>query len=132
MIWSGSCHCGAVRFEVNAELDELTTCDCSLCVKKNAVMAKVHESALTVLAGEDALSLYQWNTQRAKHYFCSRCGIYTFHRKRSAPDHYGVNVFCLEGFDVVNMPVRATEGVGMSVEPQGARPDWPGPRVGEA
>ena len=53
MIWSGSCHCGAVRFEVSAELDELTTCDCSLCVKKNAVMAKVHESALTVLAGED-------------------------------------------------------------------------------
>lgn len=131
MIRSGSCHCGVVRFEVNAEIDELTTCDCSLCVKKNAVMAKVHEGALTVLAGEDALSLYQWNTQRAKHYFCSRCGIYTFHRKRSAPDHYGVNVFCLEGFDVASLPVRATEGVSMSVEPQGTRPDWPGPRVGE-
>ena len=132
MIWSGSCHCGAVRFEVNAEFDELTTCDCSLCVKKNAVMAKVHESALTVLAGEDALSLYQWNTQRAKHYFCSRCGIYTFHRKRSAPDHYGVNVFCLDNFDVASMPVRATEGASMTLAPDGARSEWPGPRASEA
>ena len=132
MTWSGSCHCGAVRFEVSAQIDELTTCDCSLCVKKNAVMAKVHEDALTVTAGEEALSLYQWNTRRAKHYFCSRCGIYTFHRKRSAPDHYGVNVFCLDNFDVASMPVRATEGASMTLAPDGARSDWPGPRASEA
>lgn len=125
----GSCHCGAVRFELRGEISELTTCDCSLCVKKNAVMAKVHESALTITAGEDVLSLYQWNTRRAKHYFCSRCGIYTFHRKRAAPDHYGVNVFCLDGFDPTSIPVRATEGIGMSVEDPAARPEWPGPRA---
>lgn len=125
----GSCHCGAVRFELRAEITELTTCDCSLCVKKNAVMAKAPESALTITAGEDLLSLYQWNTRRAKHYFCSRCGIYTFHRKRSAPDHYGVNVFCLDGFDASGIPVRATEGVGMTVVDPDARPEWPGPRT---
>jgi hypothetical protein len=112
---TGSCHCGTVRFCIDAEIVELTTCDCSLCVKKNALMTKVHESALTILAGEEALSLYQWNTKRAKHYFCSRCGIYTFHRKRSAPDHYGVNIFCLDGFDPSTIPTRATEGTGMSV-----------------
>ena len=132
MTWSGSCHCGAVRFEVSAQIDELTTCDCSLCVKKNAVMAKVHEDALTVTAGEEALSLYQWNTRRAKHYFCNRCGIYTFHRKRSAPDHYGVNVFCLDNFDVASMPVRATEGASMTLAPDGPRSEWPGPRASEA
>lgn len=49
-------------------------------------MTKVHESTLTVLSGEDLLSAYEWNTQRAKHFFCSRCGIYTFHRKRAVPD----------------------------------------------
>ena len=125
----GSCHCGAVRFQVEAEITELTTCDCSLCVKKNAVMAKVHESALTVTAGEDALSLYRWNTGITRHYFCSRCGIYTFHRKRAAPDHFGVNVFCLDGFDCAAVPVRATEGVGMTLEDPDARPEWPGPRV---
>ena len=132
MTWSGSCHCGVVRFEVSAQIDELTTCDCSLCVKKNAVMAKVHEDALTVTAGEEALSLYQWNTRRAKHYFCSQCGIYTFHRKRSAPDHYGVNVFCLDNFDVASILVRATEGAGMTLAPGGARSEWPGPRGSEA
>ncbi len=125
---TGSCHCGAVRFEVTAPIVELTTCDCSLCVKKNAVMAKVHESALTITQGEDLLRLYEWNTKAAKHHFCGRCGIYTFHRKRAAPDHFGINVFCLDGFDPSLVPVRATEGVGMSVTDPDARPEWPGPR----
>lgn len=127
---AGSCHCGAVRFQVEAEITELTTCDCSLCVKKNAVMAKVHERALTITAGEEALSLYRWNTGVARHYFCSRCGIYTFHRKRAAPDHFGVNVFCLDGFDPSTIPLRATEGIGMTLENPDARPEWPGPRTG--
>lgn len=126
--WTGSCHCGAVRFRVDAQIDELTTCDCSLCVKKNALMGKVHESALTIVEGEDLLTLYEWNTHRAKHYFCSRCGIYTFHRKRSAPDHFGVNIHCLDGFDVAALPIRATEGANMTLTADAANPDWPGPR----
>ena len=127
--YSGSCHCGAVTFRVDAAIVELTTCDCSLCIKKNALMTKVHESEITILSGEEQLSCYQWNTNRAKHYFCSRCGIYTFHRKRAAPDHYGVNIFCLDGFDMSDVPVRATEGIGMTVVASDARPEWPGPRV---
>ena len=128
-IYPGSCHCGAVTFRIDTDIVELTTCDCSLCARKNALMTKVHESALTIVSGQDVLSLYQWNTRRAQHYFCSRCGIYTFHRKRSEPDHYGVNVFCLEDFDPASVPVRATEGVGMSVSDPRARPQWPGPRA---
>lgn len=127
-MWSGSCHCGAVQFRVDYPITELTTCDCSLCARRNALMAKVPETALAVLAGEDMLTLYQWNTRRAKHYFCRRCGIYVFHRKRAAPDHFGVNVFCLDGFDVRSVPVRATEGASMSIEDPAARAEWPGPR----
>ncbi|MET1025518.1 MAG: GFA family protein [Dongiaceae bacterium] len=127
--YTGSCHCGAVTFRIDAEIVELTTCDCSLCAKKNALMTKVHESALTILSGEDVLSLYQWNTKRAKHYFCSKCGIYTFHRKRAAPDHYGVNILCLDDFDHAAVPVRMTEGAGMSLV-ETARDEWPGPRSG--
>jgi hypothetical protein len=126
--YSGSCHCGEVTFCIDANIVELTTCDCSLCTRKNALMTKVHESALMIVSGQDVLSLYQWNTRRAQHYFCARCGIYTFHRKRSEPDHYGVNVFCLEDFDPASVPVRATEGIGMSVSDPHARPQWPGPR----
>jgi hypothetical protein len=129
--FNGSCHCGAVRFRVSAANAELTTCDCSLCLKRNALMAKVPEQALTVLQGEDALTCYQWNTRRAKHYFCSRCGIYVFHRKRAAPDHFGVNVFCLEDFDPASVPVRAAAGANMTIEDPAPRPEWPGPRSGQ-
>lgn len=128
-VFDGACHCGAVSFRVDAPIAELTTCDCSLCRQRNALMAKVHESALTVVEGEAFLTLYQWNTRRAKHYFCSRCGVYVFDRKRAAPDHFGINAFCLDGLDVASVPVRATEGVGMTVEDPLARPEWPGPRV---
>ncbi len=125
----GSCHCGGVRFLITETPTELTTCDCSLCVKKNALMTKVPETALEITAGADLLSLYEWNTRRAKHYFCKRCGIYVFHRKRAAPDHFGVNVFCLDGFDVASVPRRATEGADMTVVDPHPLPEWPGPRV---
>ena len=125
----GSCHCGAVRFEITSDLTELTTCDCSLCVKKNALMVKVHESQFQLLSDAGDVSEYRWNTKIARHYFCKVCGIYTFHRKQAAPDHYGVNIFCLDGIDPNAIPVRATEGANMDVVEKGARDVWPGPRV---
>jgi hypothetical protein len=129
MAHSGSCHCGAVRFQIEWEPTQLTTCDCSLCVKRNALMTKVPESALKILAGEDMLSLYQWNTRRAQHHFCRACGIYVFHRKRAAPDHFGVNIFCLDDFDYSSLPIIATEGANMTVVHLEPRAEWPGPRV---
>ena len=124
----GSCHCGAIRFTLLSDPVELTTCDCSLCVKRNAVMTKVPETDLRIDAGAGHLTLYEWNTRRAKHYFCGHCGVYVFHRKRAAPDHFGVNIFCLDGFDPSRLPVRATEGESMTVECADPRPEWPGPR----
>lgn len=128
-IHSGSCHCGSIRFELNWDIVELTTCDCSLCVKRNALMAKVPENHLLLLQGAEHLSLYEWNTHRAKHYFCRFCGIYVFHRKRAAPDHFGVNVFCLDGFDLTTVSVRATEGANMTIVTPESRDEWPGPRT---
>jgi hypothetical protein len=127
--YEGSCHCGAVRYRVAWRIEELTTCDCSLCVARNALMAKVPEDRLEILSGEQALTLYEWNTRRAKHYFCSTCGIYVFHRKRAAPDHFGVNAFTLAGLDPFSLPHRATEGENMTIEDPHARPEWPGPRT---
>ncbi len=113
--YAGSCHCGAVRFEIEADPTEMTTCDCTLCVKKNALMIRVPEQALTVTSGIARLATYQWNTRAAQHHFCTRCGIYTFHRKRADPTSFGVNVFCLDNFDRSRLPTRATDGIGMSV-----------------
>jgi hypothetical protein len=106
----------------------MTTCDCSLCIKRNALMVKVPKAALTLQEGQELLATYEWNSRRAKHHFCRQCGIYVFHRKRAAPDHFGVNVFCLDGFDVGSLPVRATEGKGMSVVSDAPRDEWLGPR----
>lgn len=128
-VYRGSCHCGGVQFQVDADITELYTCDCSLCSKKNALMTNLHESALKVLVGADTLTPYQWNTNIARHYFCSVCGIYPFHRKRSMPDHYGVNVRCLEGLDIAVIPVRAAEGKGMSLVEDNPAGGWSGPKA---
>lgn len=104
----------AVKFEIDTELEQLTTCDCSICRRKNALMVKVHESSMRILCSDDALTTYVFNTQTAQHFFCKICGIYPFHRKRVTPDYFGVNVFCLEGFDLSDIPVCATDGKGMS------------------
>ena len=128
---AGSCHCGGIRFTVAHDLEELTTCDCSLCVKRNALMVKVPEASLQIEQGHALLGLYEWNSKRAQHHFCLRCGVYVFHRKRAVPDHFGVNIFCLDGFDVASLPVRATEGIGMTLVCENPREEWPGPRTPE-
>jgi len=110
----GSCHCGAVRFAIETDFPELTTCDCSICRRKNALMVKVPESAFTLLTGDESLTAYRFHSHTATHYFCQVCGIYPFHRKRVTPDHFGINVCCLDGFDPTGIPVRATIGAGMA------------------
>jgi len=97
--YHGHCHCGAVQFEVTL-LEGGTTprrCNCSLCRMRGAVAVSAALDSLTITAGEEKLSAYQFNTGTAKHYFCSVCGIYTHHQRRSNPDQFGVNVACLEG-----------------------------------
>ena len=111
--YNGSCHCGTIRFEVETDFPELTTCDCSICCKKNALMVKVHETKFTLLSGAAALTEYQFHTKTAKHYFCSVCGICPFHRKRTTPDNLGVNVFCLQNFEPSGIPVRRAVGAAM-------------------
>ena len=112
--YEGSCHCGAIRFEIETDFPELTRCDCSICRRKNALMVKVHESQFKLLSGEDSLTEYRFHTMTARHFFCKTCGIYPFHRKRVTPDHFGINVFCLHGFEPDGIPVRQTVGAAMA------------------
>jgi hypothetical protein len=76
---------------------------------RGAVAVSAQLDGLKILAGQEALTLYQFNTGTAKHYFCSKCGIYTHHQRRSDPNEYGVNVACLQGvspFDFDEVPVN--------------------------
>src|SRR5688500_10668280 len=105
-----SCHCKAVLFELYLPngLENPRRCDCSMCRMRGAIAASVTLENLKILQGENKLTLYQFNTMTAKHYFCSVCGIYTHHQRRSNPTQFGFNVACLEGvnpFDLADIPV---------------------------
>ena len=79
-------------------------------------MATARLPELTVTQGEGKLSVYQWNTRVAKHYFCSVCGIYTHHQRRSAPDEYGFNVACIENIDLDSLgEIPLTDGKDLSI-----------------
>lgn len=110
----GACHCGAVRFQVllSDGLASARRCNCSYCRMRGAVAVSARIRDLTITQGENCLTLYQFNTMQAKHFFCSKCGIYTHHQRRSNPEQYGVNAACLEGvspFDFAEVPV--SEGI---------------------
>lgn len=109
-ILQAACHCGTVRFSVRLTegVRSARRCNCSLCRMRGAVAVTAGLADITVTQGEEALTLYQFHTNEAKHYFCAKCGIYTFHQRRSDPDQYGVNVACIEGmspFDFAEVPV---------------------------
>lgn len=110
----GSCHCGAVRFEVDLPdgLSSALRCDCSFCRRRGAVVVAAPETAFRLLDGEDRLTHYQFGTNTAQHWFCATCGIYTHHRRRSNPRLLGVNAGCLEGVNPRDLdPVPWMDGV---------------------
>lgn len=109
-----SCHCGAVvlELELPAGVVDPRRCDCSMCRRRGAIVGSVPLAGLRVVAGEDVLRCYQFNTMTAKHYFCGNCGIYTHHQRRSNPHEYGYNVGCLDGVNPYDLgEVETADGV---------------------
>ena len=95
----GACHCGGVQFAVTLTegFASARRCTCSICRMRGAVAVTSTPDALRITQGEDRLATYRFNTKSAEHHFCSVCGIYTHHKRRSNPNQLGVNVACLEG-----------------------------------
>ncbi len=87
-------------------LETVRRCTCSYCRRRGAIAISVPVEDLEVLAG-DTLTLYQFGTHSAEHYFCARCGIYTHHRRRSNPGEYGVNLGCVDGLDADTLTALA-------------------------
>jgi hypothetical protein len=111
---TGQCHCGAVRFEATLgdDLSSALRCTCSYCRMRGAVVVTAEKGGITFLQGEEMLTSYRFHTGAAEHFFCSRCGIYTHHQRRSNQNLFAVNVACLDGvspFDFAEVPV--TDGV---------------------
>jgi hypothetical protein len=96
-IHQGGCHCGRVRFEINAAEDlELTQCNCSMCRMTGFLHLFVAQSDFKLLGGEDDIKTYTFNTGVAQHYFCRHCGIKSWYIPRSHPDGISVNANCLD------------------------------------
>ena len=112
MIWhKGGCHCGKVRFEVQAPAQiEVGDCNCSMCSKTGYLHLMVPAAQFRLVAGEDALTNYQFNTKTAKHYFCSHCGIKSFYVPRAHPDGFSVNARCLDEGTVSGMTHHKIDG----------------------
>ncbi len=98
--YHGSCHCGAVKFEIDADITELTRCTCTICTKKGGLYFRVSPDHFRLLQGEDALDHYRYNTKIGEHSYCRHCGIHTFGHPRRAPDMHLVNARSLDDFDL--------------------------------
>src|SRR3954452_8078864 len=96
---NGACHCGAVQFTATLTegLASARRCTCSICRMRGAVAVTSTPADFRITAGDDKVATYRFNTRTAEHHFCSSCGIYTHHKRRSNPNQLGVNVACLEG-----------------------------------
>ena len=111
-IHKGGCHCGRVRFEVEAPADiEVDDCNCSICRMCGFLHLIVPEGDFRLLSGEDALETYTFNTGVAKHYFCRYCGIKSFYVPRSHPDGISVNTNCLDSATIASLRITPFDGV---------------------
>ena len=108
---TGGCHCGAVRFQVQAPAYlRVQACNCSICSMTAFLHLIVAKRHFRLLEGADALSEYRFNTGVARHLFCRRCGIKSFYVPRSNPDGISVNARCLDRTAIEAMDVEDFDG----------------------
>ena len=112
MIYSGSCHCGEVAYEVEGNITAVVNCNCSICSRKGALLMAVPRDRLRVNKGEDALASYTFNDRAIVHRFCRTCGMHPFAEHVSAEDGQSayVNIRCLEGVDLASVAVIEFDG----------------------
>ncbi len=107
----GSCHCGKVRFEVDAPTRlRVEECNCSICRKSAYLHLIVPRSCFRLLQGENTLTSYTFNTETARHLFCSVCGVKSFYVPRSHPEGYSANAHCIEPGTIEALDIRVFDG----------------------
>ncbi|QYR52986.1 GFA family protein [Lysobacter soyae] len=112
MSLQGSCHCGAVKFEVQGTPESVMECNCSHCQRKGFKLWFVPETEFSLLQGADALTTYQFNKHVIDHQFCKTCGCQAFGRGHAedGTSLYAVNVRCIENEDIDSIPVNKVDG----------------------
>ncbi|HTE54597.1 MAG TPA: GFA family protein [Kofleriaceae bacterium] len=110
--YTGSCHCGGVRYQVTMKLGQVMSCNCSMCGRTGTLLAFAPLDQFVLLDGADLVADYQFGKKRLHHFFCPRCGIRSF-AGGAGPDGKemrAINVRCLEGVDVDALPVHKFDG----------------------
>ena len=99
------CHCGFIEAEINVSnsLEKIIRCNCSICKRKGAIMSIVKNENFKIIKGKNKLKMYQFHSKKAKHYFCSNCGIYTHHNPRINPALTGFNLGCIDEIDTFTL-----------------------------
>jgi len=115
--YKGSCHCGGVRFEADLDLEQPSyRCNCSICRRNRFWPAIARAGGLRVLAGQEMLTEYVFNTKKNQHFFCKVCGVRPFGVGNETPmgKMYGVNIGCLEGVteaELSRIPITYVDGM---------------------
>ncbi|MEK7510997.1 MAG: GFA family protein [Patescibacteria group bacterium] len=107
--YTGGCHCGAVRYEVETDLEGVITCNCSHCHKKGFVLCAVDKDKFTLIQGADAQTLYQFGKKAIKHWFCSTCGTQSYAEGDAFPKMM-INVRCLDDVAIDTLTISEYNG----------------------
>jgi hypothetical protein len=114
MQYRARCHCGRVRFSFRSpEIRTGVRCDCSLCVRRGAVLSSTYiaREDFTPHHDPDDLGRYFWNEHVLHNYFCKTCGIFTYIGDgENAKDGYRVNLGCVEGVAVLALEISIIDG----------------------
>lgn len=108
----GGCHCGKVSFEVEMDLKNALSCNCSICLKLGSLLDFVPETKFKLNSGESDLKEYLFNKKVIHHYFCKNCGIQSY-SKALGPDGtkmVAINLRCLEGVDLKSLTIQEYDG----------------------
>ncbi len=108
--FQGSCHCGAIAFEVDAELEHVVDCNCSYCARAGYLHWNVEPNQFRLLRGAAAYRTYQFGTATSRNNFCATCGISPFRTPRSDPHLIDINVRCLQGVDLAKLKIQNFDG----------------------
>lgn len=112
MIYHGSCHCGRIAFDVEGDLGQVMSCNCSICRRKGALMWFVPRQQLRLLTPEADMSTYTFNKHVIQHHFCPTCGMHPFGEGRDPAGNAmaAVNVRCLDDVDLDSLTVKHFDG----------------------
>jgi len=119
MEYKARCHCGRVRFSFHSpEIRTGARCNCSLCIRRGAVLSSryIPAAAFTPHHDPDDLAQYLWNQKVLRNYFCKSCGIFVYIADgENAKDGYRANLGCVEGLDVMALDISVIDGRAVPV-----------------